>query len=87
MKKTPQEIWFPAIKYGMGWGLPVKWQGWVVLVSYLILMVAGGMALTEPGWKMICFPIYTVSITGLFVFICWKKGASPELRWGSKKDT
>ena len=36
-----KKIWFPAKCYGLGWGLPVAWQGWVVLVGYLILLLAG----------------------------------------------
>jgi len=34
-------FWFPAKRYGWGWGLPVKWQGWVVVASYFALMYAG----------------------------------------------
>jgi hypothetical protein len=25
--------WFPAKRYGWGWGLPVTWQGWAVLAA------------------------------------------------------
>ncbi len=25
--------WFPAETYGWGWGLPITWEGWVVLVG------------------------------------------------------
>jgi hypothetical protein len=32
--------WFPAKRYGWGWGLPVTWQGW--LVAFIALTVAGG---------------------------------------------
>jgi hypothetical protein len=24
-----RKIWFPAKRYGWGWGLPCCWQGWV----------------------------------------------------------
>ena len=27
--------WFPAKRYGWGWGLPAVWQGWVVLVGFI----------------------------------------------------
>ena len=30
--------WFRAKKYGLGWGLPVTWQGWVVLIAYLVFI-------------------------------------------------
>ncbi len=31
--KKSSNIWFPAKKYGYGWGMPVVWQGWVVLLG------------------------------------------------------
>lgn len=34
------DFWFPVRRFGWGWGLPVRWQGWIVLVSYLALMGA-----------------------------------------------
>ncbi len=30
--------WFPAKTYGWGWGLPSTWEGWLVLLAYLILL-------------------------------------------------
>ena len=33
-------FWFPAKRYGWGWGVPVRWQGWVVAVGYVVLMLA-----------------------------------------------
>jgi hypothetical protein len=33
--------WFPAKRYGWGWGLPSAWQGWVVLISYFALVFGG----------------------------------------------
>ena len=31
---SEKEYWFPAKKYGWGWGLPSTWQGWVVYCVY-----------------------------------------------------
>ena len=33
-------FWFPAKRYGWGWGPPVCWQGWAVLLGYFALMLA-----------------------------------------------
>lgn len=30
-----KDIWFPAKKFGYGWGVPKTWQGWVALVGCL----------------------------------------------------
>lgn len=35
-----KDIWFPAKKFGYGWGLPLKWQGWVAFLGLLGLGLA-----------------------------------------------
>ncbi len=35
-----KRVWFPAVRYGWGWGPPVTWQGWLVLAGFLVLLVA-----------------------------------------------
>jgi hypothetical protein len=44
---NPPRYWFPAKRYGWGWGLPCTWQGWLVLAAYLGLMV-GAARLCPP---------------------------------------
>jgi hypothetical protein len=34
-------FWFPKKRYGWGWGLPVRWQGWLVFALYAALLYAG----------------------------------------------
>ncbi|MGD9311048.1 MAG: hypothetical protein PVG51_18030 [Desulfosarcina sp.] len=87
MKQPPKTIWFPAMTYGLGWGLPIKWQGWAVLLLVVLLMIVGGLTLSQPGWKIIVLPIYFFTATALFVWICWKKGARLDWRWGNKEDS
>lgn len=36
-----KRYWFPAKKYGWGWGMPATWQGWLVLGAYLALTLGG----------------------------------------------
>lgn len=31
--------WFAAKRYGLGAGLPIAWQGWALLLGYLILTI------------------------------------------------
>ena len=38
--ETPTH-WFAAKRYGVGWSLPVTWQGWATLFIYFALLVAG----------------------------------------------
>jgi len=40
--------WFAAKRFGYGAGLPIAWQGWVILLGYIAVMV--GLAwLVETG--------------------------------------
>lgn len=78
----PAAYWFPAKTYGWGWGLPVTWQGWVVLVVYAAVLIAAGFLFNpgrEPGKFAACVAIASAVLIG----ICWLKGEPPEWRWGS----
>ncbi|MGF6701877.1 hypothetical protein OKW38_006554 [Paraburkholderia sp. MM5496-R1] len=33
-----REYWFPAKRYGWGWGLPLRWQGRLTLLAYFVLL-------------------------------------------------
>jgi hypothetical protein len=46
--QTEPEYWFPAKRYGWGWGIPNTWQGWLVLAVFGALLAAGSVAL-PPG--------------------------------------
>jgi hypothetical protein len=85
MKEKKEEIWFPAKKYGYGWGIPVTWQGWAVLIAYVVLLIIGGTTIFRPSINMGFFLVYVVIMSILLILICWKKGEKPEWRWGDKK--
>jgi len=80
-----QKVWFPAKKYGFGWGLPNTWQGWAVLLAYVLLIITGNMFLTAaPGHTVWLLP-YNLILTLFMVLICWKKGEKAAWRWGNRK--
>lgn len=85
MKKESKDIWFPAKKYGFGWGLPIAWQGWVVLIVYVLLITTGSVMLSNPFRTRIWLLPFILILTILFIFICWKKGEKVKWRWGNKK--
>jgi hypothetical protein len=35
------QYWFPAKRYGWGWGFLCAWQGWLVFAAFLALIIAG----------------------------------------------
>lgn len=55
--KTPSTYWFPAKRYGWGWGFPVTWQGWAVLAAFVALFGAGLLAF-PPGAEIRSLLIY-----------------------------
>jgi hypothetical protein len=43
--QTERKYWFPAKRYGWGWGIPCTWQGWLVMAGFVGLLVAGSFLL------------------------------------------
>lgn len=79
MPPTEKKIWFPAKRYGWGWGLPVCWQGWVVMIVWVLLLVAGQILLLRHlGW----FVAYAAVLIAGLVGIGFWKGEKPRWRWG-----
>jgi hypothetical protein len=75
--------WFPAKRYGWGWGLPRVWQGWVVLAAFAMLVVVGAVMLL-PTYGSIVFVAYAACLCVALVAVCWVKGEPPSSRWGRK---
>ena len=84
---TPRnKIWFPAKTYGWGWGPPVCWQGWVVLLAYIVLILGGVLLFLPEKDNIPWFLFYTIILTLILIWICWLKGEKPKWRWGKGKD-
>jgi hypothetical protein len=77
--------WFPAKRYGWGWGLPVAWQGWAVLAAFIALFGLGFL-LFPPGSALAYLLAYVTLLTASLIAICWLKGEPPRWRWGSGDD-
>jgi hypothetical protein len=86
MDNKKKEYWFPAKRYGWGWGMPSTWQGWVTLTIYMILIAACAFLL-PPAEKMALFWCLTGLFTLLLIVVCWVKGEPPRWRWGKDKNT
>ena len=68
---------------GWGWGVPTTWQGWVVLASFVVLVVAIGIAF-PPSRAPWTFGIGIVVLCAVLTAICYATGEPPAWRWGSK---
>ncbi len=92
LKDNPQGHWFKAKLYGWGW-VPVKWQGWLVILAYVALIIALVFNREEAipgnpdsGSNLLVFGLPIIVLTTLLIFICYKKGERPRWQWGPRKE-
>jgi hypothetical protein len=79
MNAKRPKYWFPAKRYGWGWGLPVTWQGWVALILWGATFLLGSRYLpAENFYAQIAF---CLAMAGLLGSICLKTGEPPRWRW------
>ncbi len=78
---STRDYWFPAKRYGWGWGLPTRWQGWLVLIGYFALLGATLHAFASQR-HMAAFVVVVALLSLVLVGICWLKGEPPRWRWG-----
>lgn len=81
--EKPTGIWFPAKRYGYGWGIPCAWQGWAALLAYVLGVIASSIWLL--GRSHVWWHVATMfAMTALFILTCWWKGETPRWRWGGE---
>ena len=83
MSPEKRTIWFPAKTHGWGWSPPVCWRGWVVIMTYLLLL-AGGAYVFPMG--RLGFVFYVIGLSVALTAVCWLKGEKPAWRWGKKDE-
>lgn len=84
MDKNKNKIWFRRKLYGWGW-VPVTWQGWLVTLLYVALIVLAGLTIdgNSPRSELaFTFIIPVALITVALVRILYRKGEPPRWQWG-----
>ena len=79
------KYWFPAKRYGWGWGMPRRWQGWVVLLIFFALLITGPI-LFPPATDLVAYLVYVAVLSLLLIGVCWLKGEPPRWRWGNDEN-
>lgn len=72
--------WFHAKRYGWGWGLPARREGWIVLLTWLIVVTTGSAIIAS--YSLPWFFAFMFVMTAIFLAICYAKGEPPRWRWG-----
>lgn len=76
--------WFAPKRYGFGAGLPIAWQGWALILSYISLL-SGAALLAESsaaGPRSVAIGVVTAG-TAIFVAIVHRRtDGGWRWRWG-----
>lgn len=74
-----KRYWFPVrpASSGWGWGLPLVWEGWAVLVGFFALLI-GGMTVLAPYGQFAAVG-YACVLAGCLLAVAFWKG-EPQAR-------
>lgn len=72
------KIWFKRKLYGWGW-TPCTWEGWVAILVWLAVFLFT-ISKVDHEWLKNLIVIFIM--TGILIFICYKKGEKPRWQWG-----
>ena len=82
--ESEHRYWFPAKRYGWGWGPPAVWQGWLVLAVFVGLIAVSAVML-PPSRHLRAFIGCIIALNVLLILVCWLKGEPPRWRWGDDR--
>jgi hypothetical protein len=94
MKQERSPYWFKAKRYGYGWGLPLRWEGWAVLIGWLVIMIAGSILIPllminylklPIGAGIFSISVFALVMAGVLIGVCYAKGEPAKWRWGDEK--
>lgn len=84
MKSRAQnKIWFPRRK--LGWGIPCAWQGWTVLIAYIVLIVFADNLFPFKDHPAL-YISYKTALTVALIAVCAWKGGPPPHKQDSEKE-
>ena len=75
-----EQAWFSAKRYRYGWNLPLRWQGWLVMLGFSAAIVAAGFAFGHEHYT--AFIAFAILLSAALVGVCYWKGEKPIRRWG-----
>ena len=89
MENNSRKLWFKRKLYGWGW-TPVTWQGWLVILVYVVLMLKIFTVIDNRSHSdsdtLINFFLPFAGLTSAVMIICFWKGEKPRWQWGERKE-
>lgn len=83
-----KQLWFKRKWYGWGW-YPASWQGWLVTVAYVGLIIALASSVDDGSTDkevalMVLLP--SLILTAAFIRVAYATGERPRWQWGRPRD-
>lgn len=75
LRDNPKGYWFKVKLYVWGW-TPVRWQGWLTIVLYMVLVILFALTIDDnspPREVFFTFILPVVLLTITLFHICYKK--------------
>lgn len=69
--------WFAVKRYGYGVGLPIAWQGWMLVTAFVAAMTVSGLLLPPSIFFVLLIPT-----TAAVIYIAYLR-SDDEWRWRS----
>jgi len=82
--QTDKSYWFPAKRYGWGWGPPIKWQGWAAVLLWFAALLEGLYVLIHSRYQLAARLGFVAVMSLLLILLCYWKGEPPKWRWGDR---
>lgn len=58
--------WFAPKRFGIGAGKPIRWQGWLLTIGYVVLIIGAGLLFLK---SLLAFFALLIPATVAFVII------------------
>ncbi|HEU4959203.1 MAG TPA: hypothetical protein VFT56_02245 [Sphingomonas sp.] len=81
MADRDEDAWFAPKRYGFGAGLPIAWQGWALILGYL-LAVGGAAALLLPRNRLAWIVVLAALSAALIAIAVRHTRGGWRWRWG-----
>jgi hypothetical protein len=82
VEQDKSDYWFAVKRFGWGWGLPVRWQGWAALALYFGSIYCATRYF-PPRHSVVGFLLwFVISSILLIAVIVWKGERPVRWRWG-----
>ena len=78
---TDDDVWFEQKRFGYGAGLPIRWQGWVLMLGFAAMTIAVGVVLT-PRHPALFAGLVALAVVPLLLIAARHTRGGWRWRWG-----